>query len=64
MKNYLKMFAGAGMIFLPLTTFTTVAGAQTCTVDWNNVHQRIDGFVGFYGIHLDDQSGGHVLFHE
>lgn len=31
------------MILLSLTTFT-VAEAQTCTVDWNNVHQRIDGF--------------------
>jgi len=43
MKNYLKIPGGVGMILLSLTTFT-VAEAQTCTVDWNNVHQRIDGF--------------------
>lgn len=43
MNNYLKISGGVGMILLSLTTFT-VAEAQTCTVDWNNVHQRIDGF--------------------
>jgi O-glycosyl hydrolase len=34
------------LLVLPIVlTMTSVLGqAQTCTVDWNNVHQRIDGF--------------------
>ncbi len=29
---------------LALAVTTSVGYSQTCTVDWNNVHQRIDGF--------------------
>ncbi len=46
MKNVLRFCADTAMILAALITFTafTVARAQTCTVDWNNVHQQIDGF--------------------
>lgn len=46
MTNYSNI--PAHIVFLRLVlmmTFgVTAAFAQTCTVDWNNVHQRIDGF--------------------
>ena len=42
-KSYFRRCAGITALLPALTTFT-VAEAQTCTVDWNNVHQRIDGF--------------------
>jgi len=32
------------LLSLGLTIVTLQASAQTCTVDWNDVHQRIDGF--------------------
>jgi len=48
MKKCLTFCAGAATLLSALITFTafTVAHAQTCTVDWNNVQQRIDGFGG------------------
>ncbi|HUA67939.1 MAG TPA: hypothetical protein VMA13_05265 [Candidatus Saccharimonadales bacterium] len=43
MKNSIKLCDGIVRLLSALATFT-MAHAQTCTVDWNNVHQRIDGF--------------------
>jgi glucuronoarabinoxylan endo-1,4-beta-xylanase len=40
MKNSFKLYI-VGLLALAAPM---VAYAQTCTVDWNNVHQRIDGF--------------------
>src|SRR5215469_17215352 len=43
MKSKLQSSAGFCAAVLVLGT-ATLASAQTCTVDWNDVHQRIDGF--------------------
>src|SRR5215469_11292377 len=43
MKSKLQSSAGFCAAVLVLGT-ATLASAQTCTVDWNNVYQRIDGF--------------------
>jgi glucuronoarabinoxylan endo-1,4-beta-xylanase len=44
MTNYSKIPASIAVIGLALMVIFTGAYAQTCTVNWNNVHQRIDGF--------------------
>ena len=43
MKIYPGVLARSAIILLLLMTLT-VAEAQTCTVNWTNLHQRIDGF--------------------
>jgi glucuronoarabinoxylan endo-1,4-beta-xylanase len=47
-KNGLKSSADITITLSALITFAAfiVASAQTCIVDWNNLHQRIDGFGG------------------
>jgi len=39
--------AACWLASLTLLSSTLPSRAQTCTVDWNDVHQRIDGFGAF-----------------
>jgi glucuronoarabinoxylan endo-1,4-beta-xylanase len=46
MKMCLKVRTGLAVGLLALAMTTTVGYSQTCTVNWNDGHQRIDGFGG------------------
>src|SRR5215469_1849046 len=45
-KSAFNLFRGVTLVFSAVAAFVVVACAQTCTVDWNDVHQQIDGFGG------------------
>jgi len=43
MKYYLTMYAGIAVVLSAMIN-SEIIHAQTCTVNWTNIHQRIDGF--------------------
>jgi glucuronoarabinoxylan endo-1,4-beta-xylanase len=46
MKSYIKICAGVVLVWFALEALVTVGHSGQCTVDWNDVRQRIDGFGG------------------
>jgi glucuronoarabinoxylan endo-1,4-beta-xylanase len=44
MKSHFKIHTRAALVLSALMATTAIAYSDICTVDWNEVHQRIDGF--------------------